>query len=73
MESTLHNVRKTPSEDASFEWLMQQLGHVLKRVERCEGKLAQLQATSMQPGLLVPNRREFQQLEDRIRQLENEN
>jgi hypothetical protein len=56
--------------DHSFEWLAQQLGQVLKRIEKCEGKIAQLQASSIQPGWLSINRREFQQMEERVKKLE---
>src|SRR5437870_1837732 len=59
------------SEDASFEWLVQQLRQLLNRVERCEGKMAQLEATSIRPGLSIPSRRELQQLDERVNKLEN--
>jgi len=59
------------SEDASFEWLVRQLRQVLKRIETCEGKVSQLEATSILPSLQVPNRRDLQQLEERVKKLEN--
>lgn len=57
-------------EDASFEWLVQQLRQVFKRIEKCEGKVAQLEAMSTSPSLQVPSRRELQSLEQRIERLE---
>jgi BMFP domain-containing protein YqiC len=60
-----------PNDDA-FEFLRQQLAMLAQRVERLEGKVAQLRAEANQPGLMYPNRREFQQLEDRVKKLEGE-
>lgn len=60
------------SKDASFEWLLQQLGQVLKRIERCEGKIAQLEAGALQPALRFPSRRELQGLEKRLDRLEEQ-
>ena len=58
------------SDDASFEWLVQQLRLVSKRIERCEGKIAQLEAESIRPGTMFPSRHELQQIQDRVKKLE---
>ncbi len=59
-------------DDDSFEWLVQQLRLMSKRIERCEGKIAQLEAQSIQPGLMFPSRHELQKIDDRVKKLENE-
>lgn len=59
------------SDDASFEWLVQQLRLVSRRIERCEGKIAQLEAGAFRPESKFPSRLELQQIEDRVKKLEN--
>ena len=58
-----------PDDDA-YDFFRKQLLLLAKRVERLEGKVEQLRAESIQPGLMFPNRREFQQLEERVKKLE---
>lgn len=58
-----------PNDDA-FEFLHQQLTLLAKRVERLEGKVAQLHAQSILPGPMSSTRREFDVLEQRIAKLE---
>ena len=60
-----------PDDDA-FDFFRKQLTLLARRVERLEGKVAQLRAEAITPGIMHPNRREFQQLEDRVKKLEGE-
>ena len=58
-----------PNDDA-YEFFRKQLRLLADRVVRLEGKVEQLRAEAIRPGLVYPTRREFQQLEDRMKQLE---
>jgi hypothetical protein len=58
------------NDDHAFNFLRQQLTLLARRVERLEGKVEQLRVESIPPGLVYPTRRDFQQLEERMRKLE---
>ena len=59
-----------PTDDA-YDFFRQQLTQLSRRVERLEGKVEQMRSESIRPGLIFPNRREFQQLDDRVKNLED--
>lgn len=56
--------------DAAFDFFRQQLMQLSRRVEQLEGKVEQLRSQAIDPRLLRPNHREFQQLEERVKGLE---
>ena len=58
------------TKDDAFDFLHHQLKLLARRIEHLEGKVAQLHAESIRPGLMIPTRREFQQLEERVQKLE---
>jgi hypothetical protein len=57
-------------EDDAYKFFWKQLKALAKRVEDLEEQLAGLQAEKIRPSLVCPTRREFQQLEDRVKKLD---
>jgi hypothetical protein len=60
-------------DDDAYKFFQEQLTLLVRRAERLEGKVEQLRAEAIRPGLMFPNRREFQQLDERVKKLETGN
>ncbi len=58
------------SDDRTFLWLYEQLAILQRKVEALEGKCEQLRCDNVKPTLLCPSRREFDELQNRVAQLE---
>lgn len=58
------------SANRSPERLSELFAHLLKRIERLEGKQEELRRTIIPPGILYPKRSELDALETRIARLE---
>ena len=57
-------------EDDAYKFFWKEMKTLLKRVEDLEGQLEQLRAEKVRPSLVCPTRREFQQLEERVKKLD---